>query len=71
LEGLLAGSRGKGSRGKAAELERQAKEAEAKKEAEEKAQLAQEAEKVLQPLTAAIPGENQEEVQAIVETIVA
>ena len=56
---------------KAAELERRAKEAAAAKEAEEKAQLAQEAEKVLEPLIAAIPQENQEDAKAIVSTIVA
>jgi len=56
---------------KAAELEKRAKETAAAKEAEEKAQLAQEAEKVLQPLIAAIPGENQEDTKAIVEVLVA
>lgn len=56
---------------KAAELERQAKEAEAKKEADEKVQLAQEAEKVLEPFIAAIPSENREEVQAITEVLIA
>lgn len=56
---------------KAAELEKRAKEAAAKKEAEEKAQLAQESEKILEPLIAAIPQENKEEVKAIVEVLVA